>query len=372
MPDRTPELGSLFPFIKEQAAGASHPRSFLSGRYNSAEAWKKAGRKTVFDLLHYRPPRCAPRPEVIERRDMGDCIRERVTFQTTPDIRVPAFILIPKNARFPAPGIVALHDHGAMYRWGKEKICEVENEHPALARFKQDAYEGRSYASELCRRGYVVAAIDAFYFGERRLIQGDPPAGPESDEEVAAFNQNASRHEELVGRTIYVAGFTWAGVMYWDDIRTVDYLLTRKEVDKDRIGCVGLSVGGHRAVYLGGLDERIKASVVVGWMSSFGPMLPNHIRNGIGFTKLVPGLYQHMDYPDVAALSIPHPRLVIHGSRDMLFPPEGVRSAFDKIARAYDRAGVPDRFKASVYDTPHEFNRDMQTEAFAWLDRWLG
>jgi len=74
-------------------------------------------------------------------------------------------------------------------------------------------------------------------------------------EQVAAFNRRSSQGEALVGRTIYAAGFTWSGVMFRDDVRTVDYLVTRPDVDPARIGCVGLSVGGLRSAHLAALDE---------------------------------------------------------------------------------------------------------------------
>ena len=158
-------------------------------------------------------------------------------FNTTPDLRIPAYVLIPKGLTKPAPAIVALHDHGGFYLWGKEKVVEVAGEHPSLAEFKRRAYSGKSIASELARRGYVVIAIDMFYWGERRMLLDDDPAdwrdrpATISADRVAAFNRRAGQSEPLVGRTIYSAGFTWSGVMFWDDVRTVDYLVRRPEVD---------------------------------------------------------------------------------------------------------------------------------------------
>src|SRR5262249_32637097 len=140
-------------------------------------------------------------------------------------------------------------------------------------------------------------------------------------ERIAAFNQRASQSEQLVGRTIYAAGFTWSGVMFWDDVRTVDYLVTRPEVDRHRVGCVGLSVGGLRSCHLAALDDRIKAGVVVGWMTSFPAQLEKQIIYSIGHTMLVPGLYRTLDYPDVASLAMPSALMVINGSRDTLFAP---------------------------------------------------
>jgi hypothetical protein len=63
--------------------------------------------------------------------------------------------------------------------------------------------------------------------------------------------------------------------------------------------------------------------------------------------------------------------LVINGSQDRLFAPDGVTAAFDKIARCYAKAGVPDRQRCRRYDAPHEFNLDMQAEAWEWLRRWV-
>src|SRR6185503_17864304 len=194
--------------------------SYLRQEYKSVPSWKKVARGKLMELLHYSPPKCDPRPETVEKVDCVEYVREKVYFNTTPDIRVPAFVLIPKNAPKPAPAIVALHDHGGFYLWVKETY-----------------YSGKSIASDLARQGYVVIVVDMFYWGERRLLlDDDAPDWRErpatiTAERIRAFNQRASQNEQLLGRTIFAAGFTWSGVMYWDDVRTVDYLVTRPEVD---------------------------------------------------------------------------------------------------------------------------------------------
>ena len=98
-----------------------------------------------------------------------------------------------------------------------------------------------------------------------------------SDADIRAFNQRASQDESLVGRSLFTAGITWPGVIVWDDIRALDYLASRPEVDANRLGCVGLSVGGYRSYLLAALDERIKAAVDVGWMTSFGAQIKQHV-----------------------------------------------------------------------------------------------
>jgi hypothetical protein len=78
-----------------------------------------------------------------------------------------------------------------------------------------------------------------------------------------------------------------------------------------------------------------------------------------------------MDYPDVATLAIPTPLLVINGSKDALFEPSGVRASFEKLAACYAKAGAADKVRTRLYDTPHEFNAEMQKEAWAWLAQHL-
>ncbi|MBI3851863.1 MAG: acetylxylan esterase [Verrucomicrobia bacterium] len=370
-------VGSLFPFIQSQAVKGEFPLSFLNPHFRSLRTWKQQARGKLLELLQYAPTKVAPKPETVERQDCGDYVREKVWFNTTPDLRVPAFVLVPKNLPSRAPAIVALHDHGAFYLWGKEKLVETGSENPTLAEFRRQYYGGRSIAIDLVRQGYVVVSIDMFYWGERRMLldddAGDWRARPAKlpRERIQAFNRRSGQYEQLVGRTIYAAGFTWPGVMFWDDIRTVDYLLTRPEVDPKRIGCVGLSVGGLRSCHLAALDDRIRAAVVVGWMTSFPWQLKKHIENTIGHTKIVPGLYRHLDYPDVASLAMPKALLVINGRKDTLFHPEGVRASFDKLHACYAKAGAPDHCRTQFYDTPHEFNAEMQTEAWDWLKRWV-
>ena len=371
------DIGSLYPFVKSQAVAGEFPLSFLQKEFADVAAWKRVARGKLLDLLHYSPPPCDPKAETVERVDRGDYFQESVYFNTTPNIRVPAFVLVPKRAKLPAPGIVALHDHGGFYFWGKEKLVALDDEHPVLTDFKREYYAGRSIASELACAGYVVVVIDMFYWGERRMLLADDApdwrARPRSitKERIEAFNRRSGEGEQLVGRTIFSAGFTWAGVMFWDDVRTVDYLLTRPEVDPRRIGCVGLSVGGVRSAHLAALDDRVKAAVVVGWMTSFPAQLKRRVRNTIGHTKLVPGLYRYLDYPDVASLAMPTPLLVINGSKDELFEPSGVRASFEKLAACYKKAGVPERVRTRLYDTPHEFNAEMQVESLDWLAKHL-
>jgi dienelactone hydrolase len=365
-------IGNLYSFVQKQADRSRLELSFLRPEFRDLQTWQRKARARVLDHLFYEPGSVPAAPQVISRTDRRDYVEEYLTFQTSPDLRVPACVLIPKNATLPAPGIVVLHCHGGFYVWGKEKVVEIDDEPPALSEFKQQLYDGKSIASELARRGFVVITIDMFYWGERRmLLDDDPPSYRDpramTKDEVVSFNRRSNQSEQLVARSLFAAGITWPGVMLWDDLRTVDYLASRPDVDARRLGCVGLSVGGYRSFMLAALDRRIKAAVDVGWMSSFASHVKRHVVNSIGLTFHVVGLYRYLDLPDLAALIAPRSVLVINGSRDGLFPQEGVDAAFKKIDACFRKAGVQDRQRCRLYDAPHQFNDAMQADAWEWL-----
>jgi len=369
-------IGNLYPFVQKQADRSPLELSFLRSEFRDLERWQARARAKVFEHLFYAPPPVSPSPEVISRADKGDYTVEYLTFQTTPDLRVPAYLLVPKTAKRPAPGVVVLHDHGGFYVWGKEKVVAVDDEHEALRAFKQESYDGKSIATELVRQGYVVIAIDMFYWGERRMLLANDPApyrerGKMTKDEVSAFNRRSSQSEQLVGRSLFAAGITWPGVILWDDIRTVDYLASRPEVDARRLGCVGLSVGGYRSFLLAALDRRIKAAVDVGWMTSYASQISRQVVNTIGLSFHIVGLYRYLDLPDLAALIAPRSVLVINGSRDGLFAASGVEGAFRKIEQCFRKAGAAERQRCRLYDAPHQFNAAMQTEAWAWVRQWI-
>ena len=370
-------LGNLYPFVQGQANRSKFELSFLRPEFTNLRRWQPGARAKVLEHLFYAPPRADAQPQVVRRTDKGDYVEEYLTFQTTPDLRVPAYVLVPKRAKLPAPGVVVLHSHDGIYLWGKEKVVDNEQEHPYLTAFKRRSYGGKSIAVELARRGYVVIAIDMFYWGERRMVlDEDPQTYRErpltmTEQEIGAFNQRASQNESLIGRSLFTAGITWPGVVLWDDIRTLDYLAARPEVDRNRLGCVGLSVGGYRSFLLAALDERIKAAVDVGWMTSFGSQIKEHVIHTIGLSFHINGLYRYLDMPDLAALIAPRAVLVINGSQDRLFALDGVKAAYDTIGRCYTKAGASGRSRCRLYDAPHEFNLDMQAEAWEWLGRWV-
>ena len=370
-------LGNLYPFIKRQQQKTRQSLAFRHRRPKDLEVWKAEGRAKVHELMSYRPDAVNPRPRILDRVDRGDYIREQLVFSTSPDVEVPAYFFIPKRAKFPVPAVVALHDHGGFYYWGKEKLVETDGEHPMLAAYRKEYYDGASFPALLAQRGYAVIVIDMFYFGERRLILDEDlenhtndRSKVEPEEVIRKVNQRAAGSEAVVLRNILHSGFTWGGVVAWDDIRTVDYLQTRQEVDPKRIACAGLSLGGWRTVSLAGLDPRIKSACVVGWMTSFLYLIPHHEIYTVP-SAMIPGLLEYLDYPDLATLAMPAPLLVIHGQKDTLFPPEGVKAALDTLRQSYQAIGQRERLATFIFDGPHKFPLAAQQKMMDWFDRWV-
>ncbi len=375
LPPTGADLGSLFSDVAKIADANAYSLAYSSGKFKSVEEFTAAARARVFEILQWKPAKVDPKPEVIDRVERDDHIREKVLFSTTPNFRVPAYVLIPKGLKKPAPAIVDLHSHGGMFLFGKEKVIDLGNNHPAMTSYHQRNYDGRPTATALVARGYVVISIDAFMFGERRAMRdADRKAGWDrakySLDDVKTLNQFCREKETTLAKSLIVAGTTWSGIVCWDDIRTVDYLSTRPEVDPKRIGCLGISMGGYRTIYLPALDERIKAACITGFMSSVRPMLKAHIDTH-SWVHFLPGLHRDLDLPDVASITAPRALMVQQCRQDRLFPPEGMKESVETIAAVFEKAGAKEQFAGRFYDEPHIFTRAMQDEAFAWFDRHL-
>ena len=122
---------------------------------------------------------------------------------------------------------------------------------------------------------------------------------------------------------------------------------------------------------LAALDERIKTAVSVGFMKSDGYQIRRHVINSTGLTFHLVGLFRYLDLPDIAALIAPRPVLFINGSRDTLFNQEGLKAAYQKIGQCYEKAGAPSHQVCRLYDAPHQFNAEMQAEAWQFFRKWL-
>jgi predicted peptidase len=138
----------------------------------------------------------------------------------------------------------------------------------------------------------------------------------------------------------------------WDVTRTIDYLTTRTEIDRDRIGCMGISGGGTVTVFSAALEPRIRAALVSGYLNTF--------RDSIGslahcIDNYVPGILNWAEMHDVAGLIAPRPLFVESGERDAIFPVRASIESFNEVRRIYGVFGVPDLVEQEVFPDEHTF-----------------
>ncbi|WP_152053378.1 alpha/beta hydrolase [Tautonia marina] len=313
-----------------------------------ADQWQSEGRdavrSTLLDLLGDLPPRPDPAAvEVVSREQHDGYTLERFQFHNGVDMIVPGILLIPDNLKGPAPAIVGLHGHGS----SKESICTIED-------------HGQYVGPMLARKGYVVAAIDAYFNGDRI---GLGPGG-ENDSKLGQEHSLFKLHL-WQGRTLW-------GMMLRDEQCLLDYLQTRPEIDPDRIGATGMSMGCTRAWWLAAIDDRIDALVGVACFTRYSELLSHGDLRKHGIYYFVPGLLNHFDTEAIYALVAPRPMLQLSGDEDPGAPLDGVETLESKLSQIYTLLGAPDHFRSIVYtETGHEYLPEMKDEMLSWFERYL-
>jgi len=317
---------------------------------SSLPAWESRRaeiRAQLWKLLGRLPPRPkAPAVETLSREDRGDYVVEKFRFDNGAGATVPGYLLVPKSAgRHPA--ILYNHWHGGEYAIGKEELFQAKHtpEPPGPA---------------LVRRGYVVICVDAYSFGERN---GQGPGGP--DEKDYRAEETAAKFDLWVGRTFW-------GMLIRDDLMTLDYLASRPEVDPERIGVTGISMGSTRTWWLMALDERLKTAVCVACMTRYQNLIAHRSVHEHDIGYFVPGMLNHFDSEAVIALSAPRPVLFQTGDQDGGSPVDGVRAieaAVRPVYRLYDRDG---NFGNIIYPgLGHVYTPEMWARTLQWLDDHL-
>ncbi len=337
--------------------------------------WAQLARNCVFRGLHYEAGPLDLGARTLARTETDAFIRETIEFNTTPWFRVPGYFYIPKNVPLPAPGLVVLHEWGGPMLFGADRVSG-DPVHSAVVRHRAKTTSGRALADWFASKGYAVIVIDAYHFGRRapRGLNGLPDSYDPAqldDDTLDRYDRIARENLYLGVRQLNWAGTTWAGVNYFDDSRCIDYMLSREEVDGERIGVTGLSGGGWRTNMMAALEPRIKAAVSVGWMTTGDTQQPYNIDGAIGTFCLLPGVWNRLDIPDLIAMAAPKACMVVSGSEDRLFPPLGQREAARQIATAFEWAGCPERFKSYMPPKPHCYDREIQEEALRWFDEHL-
>ena len=356
-----PGVRDLLPVFRDGVIGRlSFPYSWPAWSKRNGhdlDRWRREARERVQSRFLAAPAAAPFLPRVIASRKRNGYTSHKIAFNLTGDSRVLAYLLVPDGTG-PHPAVLLLHDHGAEFRIGKEKSAEpwkVPAEKAALARKWVDkVYGGRFVGDRLAARGYVVLVYDALNW---------------SDRGGAGFDG-----QQALASNLLHLGMSFAGLIAHEDLRGAEFLASRPEVDKRRIAAMGHSMGSFRTWQVAAMSDHIAAGVCCCWMATVkGLMVPgnNQTKGQSSFTMTHPGLFNDLDYPDVASLACPKPMLFFAGEQDGLFPVPSVKEAFEKMRRVWESQGVGDRLITRLLPVQHTFNAAMQDEAFDWLDRQL-
>lgn len=345
---------SLPVFYKNLIARQVYILSWLQGDKGDFSIWRREARAKVMECLLTPPPAVPFDPVIISEQDRGSYVARKVVFNITGDSRVLAFMLVPKS-KGPHPAVLLLHDHGARFDIGKEKVIEPWDEPSEKMASSREwintYYGGRYIGDELARKGYVCFATDMLNWSDRG------GAGYDGQHALAA--------------NLFNLGSSFAGLIAHEDMRAAEFLSQQPEVDANRIAAMGLSVGGYRTWQIAALSDHIAAGVSVCWMTTRnGMMYPggNMVGGQSAYTMTHPGLSHYLDYADVASIACPKPMMFCCGSRDDLFPLNTIHEAFSKMRKVWESQQAGDKLVTNLYDAPHEYNMNMQNDAFRWLD----
>ena len=346
-------------FNEERKAQMDFPLAWRNSDLTFGD-WRDKARTRLFESLGDPPPRAAFEPEVLAREDRDTHEALKIAFNINDWHRAAGYLLIPKGEG-PFPAVLALHDHGAHFSIGKEKVVrpfEVTDERmDDAASWTQTYYGGRWIGDELAARGFAVFATDALFWGDRGRY-----GGPRFEDQQA------------LGANMLHLGMSWAGTMLWDDLRSAEFLQSRPEVDPSRIGAIGLSMGAYRTWNLAAATDIIQAGAAICWLGDTEGLAARGNNQTVGqsaYSMLQPFIRTALDYPDVASIACPKPMLFQNGTEDALFPVDSVERAYGILADVWESQGASERLDTRLWPVPHLFNVEMQEEAFAFLETWL-
>jgi dienelactone hydrolase len=293
-------------------------------------------RAALWTLLGDLPPLFTPQPKVtaVEHRDRY--MFEHFEFDNGTNSTVYGYLMIPDAIRSPAPAILYQHAHGGKYSRGKEELF-------------QDDPIGITRGAALVQAGYIVIAVDTYAFGQREHV------GPAHELQTGSETEQA-----------WFKKFLWEGKSLWgmivrDDLLTLNYLLTRPEVDPTRIGTTGMSMGGSRATWLAALDERIAAVIPVAQMTRYHDFAKQGSYNLHSLYYYVPGALQSgLDMEVLVSLAAPRRQAILIGDSDPLSPIEGVSKIGTFTRHIYELYHAADQFELIVYQgVGHTYTAEM-------------
>lgn len=259
---------------------------------------------------------------------------EKVVFQTLPGVSMTANVYVPDQSKLPTPArlpaVLCVHGH-----WRGAK---------------QDPHV-QARCIGLAKLGFVVLAVDAFGAGERGLGKA-----------------LGEYHGEMVAATLLPSGLPLSGLQVYENRRAVDYLVSRPDVDADRLGITGASGGGNQTMYAGAYDERFQAVVPVCSVGNYQAYL------GVAccMCEVVPDALQYTEEWGVLSLTAPRGLMVISATRDGIqFSVKEAKKSLALAKPVFELYERPDNLKHAVFESPHDYNQPMREAMYGWMTKHL-
>jgi hypothetical protein len=253
-----------------------------------------------------------------------------LTFKALPGFYCTANLYLPKDGKEKHPGILYVCGHANDPLGAKVKYSH----HPQW----------------LASRGYVVLIVDPIQISE-----------------IEAIHHGTYRYGLWHWQAL---GYTPLGLETWCGMRSIDLLVSRPEVDPEKIGMTGRSGGGTLTWFTMAIDDRVKCGVT----ANATGIVATHVRHDTlrGHCDCAFFInHPRIDYTDVAALCAPRPLLVQSGQKDWIYPPEGYRPLGEKTRRIFELHGAGEKFKEQDVNEEHKDLPVFRTEAYRWFGRWL-
>ncbi len=272
--------------------------------------------------------------KVSEVVELPHYIRKKLTFAVEKDDRVPAYLLIPKRREGKLPGVLVLHQTIAI---GKGEPAGLGTQ------------ENKRIGVHLVERGFVCLCPDYPSFGEYR------------------YDFAKSKYKSGSMKAI------------WNNRRALDLLASLPEVDAERLGCIGHSLGGHNTMFTALFDSRIKACVSNCGFTSFSKYYGGKLKGWTSarYMPLIASKYgmkpdkMPFDFPELVSALAPRAFLAVAPLHDDNFEVSGVRDCIAAARPVYDLLHAKEKLKAHYPDCKHDFPAESRKIAYEWLDRWL-
>ena len=296
---------------------------------------KSERRRELYSLLGDLPDRDMPIGAVlVGEKDYGSYMLENLLLDLNGIEAVPAYVAKPKGAAGRLPCVIYNHYHGNKFDIGRKEFVLETRPYSVL----------EPYAKVLTDLGCIAICIDVWNFGER----------------------SGRTESELFKEMLWKGQVLW-GMMVYDYLRSVDYMLSRNDVDPDRLATMGLSLGSTASWWLAALDERIKLTVDICCATDFDEIIRTRNLDGHGIYYYVPSLLKHFSASDIMALIAPRKRLSLNGRYDALTPPAGLTKIDADMKAEYARCGAPENWRMVIDNCGHMETAHMRREIVDFL-----